>query len=357
MQTLQLLFEKTYKNIHFYSRKVSIDSKKTIICGPRKSGKSYLILDHLSNYEKESYLYIDFSDERIEPHLVAENLPIFLQKNPIKLLVIDHFDFSFQLPKVDEIIITTEFKNKEIEGFTKIWLFPLDFEEFISFEKKLTNIEHLFNLYTNYGTLPYTNHSSEQEYQRKIQSMLRLVLNDNTTFSIFKRFCELQGSKISLFQIYTQLKSFTKISKDKLYAITANLVEQQLLFLIEKWEQPNAAKKVYLLDFTFKDALSFKKDFPKRFENMVFLELLKRGKTIYYDENIDIYLPNERGVIFCSAFATPEAIEAKMRKLIGKLKTLNVTKVEIITLGNESTFTHEGIKFALLPFWQWALQL
>jgi len=357
MQTLQTLFETSFKNSLFFDRKIKITHKKTILHGPKKSGKSHVIVDHLSHYEKGSYLYIDFLDDRIEPNLVAENLPIFLQKNRIKLLVIEHFDFSFDLPKVEEILLTTCYSSKTLEGYEELILYPLDFEEFISFDKKHSNIEHLFNLYANNGTFPQIIQNSEQDYQRQMQAMLHLILNDTITFLTYKRLCELQSTKISLFQIYNQLKVFTKISKDKLYAITAELIDQKLLFLVEKYNQPNAAKKVYPIDFALKDALTFKKDFLKRFDNMVLLELIKRDKKVFYEEGIDFYLPDESLAILCVGFATTAAIEMKLQKLLPTFWALHVKRIEVVTLSSESAKDIEGFSFSIVPFWEWALQL
>ncbi|WP_223809713.1 ATP-binding protein [Sulfurospirillum multivorans] len=357
MQTLQFFYEMNFKNGLFLDRKLSITHKKTILYGPRKSGKSHLIVDHLSHYEKGSYLYIDFSDDRVEPHLVAENVSLFIQKNRIKLLVIEHFDFSFELPNVEEILLSTSFTCKTLAGFDSLTLYPLDFEEFISFDKKHSNIEHLFNLFASHGTYPHIVQSVEQDYQRQMQMMLHLILNDTTTFLIYKRLCELQGSKISLFQIYNHLKSFTKISKDKLYAITSELIDQKLLFFVEKYNQPSAAKKVYPIDFALKDALTFKKDFLKRFENMVFLELIKRDKNVFYEEGIDFFLPEESLAIVCVGFATTEAIEMKLQKLLPTFWALHVKRIEVVTLSSESAKDIEGFSFSIAPFWEWALQL
>ena len=357
MQSLEILYETIFKNNLFFDRKKNITQKKTIVYGPRKSGKTHLIIDHLSHYEKGSFLYIDFSDDRLEIDSLEENLFLFVKKHPIKLLVIEHFDFSFSLPKIDEIILTTIFTCKELEGFSKLTLYPLDFEEFISFDKKHSNIEHIFNLFANHGTFPQIVQYTESDHHRSMQDMLHVILKDETAFLIYKRFCELQSTKVTLFQIYNQLKSTMKISKDKLYAITANLIEQKLLFLVEKQGQPSAAKKVFQVDFALKNALTFKKDFLKRFENMIFLELIKRDKTLFYDDLIDLYLPKEHLAVFCIPFATDEVIQKKMKKLTYTLKSLHVNKVEIITLGNEESFVLDNISFSMLPFWDWALQL
>ncbi len=355
MQTLQILYETPHKNTLFFDRKVSITDKKTILYGPRKSGKTHLIIDHLSHYAKEHVLYIDFSDDRIEPSLVAEHLPLFLKNHPIILLVIEHFDFSFSLPNLPEIILSTPFTCKELEGFSKLTLFPLDFEEFIAFDKKHSNIEQIFNLYANHGTFASIVQSVEQDHHRQMQALLHLIL-DSTALCIYKRFCELQSTKVSLFQIYNHLKTFTKISKDKLYAITNALIDQHLLFLVGKFTQPNAAKKAYQIDFALKNALTFKKDFLKRFENMVFLELMKRGKRVYYEEGIDFYIPDEALAIICVGFAPQEVIERRIQKLLPSLWALHVKHIEVVTLSSESALAIEGMSFSISPFWEWALQ-
>ncbi|MDD3344336.1 MAG: ATP-binding protein [Sulfurospirillaceae bacterium] len=357
MQTLEILYETQHKNALFVDRKLTITHKKVLLCGPRKSGKTHLIFDHLSHYEKGSYLYIDFSDTRVERATIAEHLSLFLVSHPIVLLVLEHFDFSFEVPQVAEIIITTTLSEKSLNGFVKQTLYPLDFEEFIAFDKKHSNIEHLFNLFANHGTFPHINQLFELDYHRQMQAMLQIILPESTVFAIYKRFCELQSTKITLFQIYNQLKSTMKLSKDKLYTITTHLVENNLLFFVQKYNQPNVAKKVYAIDFALKNALTFKKDFLKRFENMIFLELLKREKEIYYDEGIDFYLPKEKTALFCIAFGTEEAIQSRMKKLMPSLLALDVHKVDIISLGNEGSFEIDSVNFTLSPFWEWSLQL
>ena len=357
MQTLQYLYENTFKNGTFFDRKVIITAKKTFLLGPRKSGKTHLILDHLSHYEKGSYLYIDLSDERIDKSEIAEYLGLFVKKNPIRLLVLEHFDFSFELPILDEIILTTCTPTSSIDGFETLTLYPLDFEEFIAFDKKHFNVENLFNLYTQQGTFAHIFQDNEQNSQRLTQEMLHIILGYGLEFLIYKRLCELQSTRVSLFQIYNSLKTFTKLSKDKLYAIVASLEQQKLLFWVEKYNSPSSAKKIYPIDFSFRNALTFKKDFPKLFENMVFLELIKRNKTIFYEEGIDFFIPNENLAILCIGFSTKEMIELKIKKLLPTVLSLHIKRIEVVTLSSENAFAVEGISFSILPFWEWALQL
>ena len=358
MEILEFLYEESIKNSSFIDRKVMIEQPKVILYGPRKSGKTHIVLDHLREYDKRSYLYIDLSDERFDRADIIDTLNTFIEKKPIQLLVIESYDFSFPLPSIKEIIVTTTSLPESLpKGFTVKRLFPLDFEEFIAFDKKHSNVEHLFNLYTNHGTFPHVVHNSDFEHAKMIQEMLHIMLPENTAYLIYKRYCELQGHKVSQFQIYNHLKSLIKLSKDKLYAITSQLVAQNLLFFVEKHEQPNASKKVYLIDFTFKNALSYKKDFIRQFENMIFLELIKRKKNIYYADGIDFYLTDESLAILCVGFATREMIEMKLQKLLPTFWQLHVKRIEVVTLSSESAQDIEGFSFTIVPFWEWALQL
>ncbi|MCD8477164.1 MAG: hypothetical protein LRY68_04000 [Sulfurospirillum sp.] len=104
------------------------------------------MFDHLSRYESKEYLYIDLADERIDKAEIIDYLETFVRQNSLQLLIIESFDFSFTLPYVPEIILTTPFTCKTLEGFHNDTLYPLDFEEFLAFDKKHSNIEHLFNL-------------------------------------------------------------------------------------------------------------------------------------------------------------------------------------------------------------------
>ncbi len=357
MQTLQYFYETNFKNSIFFDRKISITAKKTLLLGPRKSGKTSLIFDHLTHYDKKNYLYIDLGDERINRPEIADYLADFTIKNPIQLLVLEHFDFSFEIPLVEEMIITPTVPHTGLKGFETQILYPLDFEEFIAFDKKHFNIEHLFNLYTTQGTFPHLTHDSEQNSYRLIQEMLHLTLGYGLEFLVYKRLCELQSTRVSLFQVYNYLKALTKISKDKLYAITSFLEEQKLLFWVEKYRAPNATKKIYPIDFAFKNALSLKKDFPRLFENMVFLELIKRGKHLFYEDGIDFFIPEENLAILCIGFSTKEAIELKIKKLLPTFWTLHVKRIEVVTLSSANAFAVEGMSFSILPFWEWALQL
>jgi len=356
MRTLENLYEIKHKNHTYFDRKLSISSKKTILGGVKKSGKTHLIIDFLSNFKQDAILYIDFADERVDKTKIAQNLHKFVQSKPLEVLVIENFDFSFTLPSVENIILTCKESNAYLQGYTTLTLYPLDFEEFISFDKRHFNIEHLFNLHATLGTFPQIVLNSSNNNPLHVQEMLKVMLDGRIEFDIFRKLSETTGNKISLFQIYNQLKINIKISKDKLYEKIKKLEHEKMIFLVEKFSSPKSNKKLFLIDFTLKNSLTFKKDFLKTFENMVFLELMKQNHKMYYTDFIDLYIPNKNYAIFCIPFLTQELIKGKLSKIISHLKELHVNKIDIVTIGNEGEFWLKNVKCKILPFWDWALQ-
>lgn len=353
MEILENLYDIKHKNNHYHERKLSISSSKTLINGVKKSGKTSLIIDYLSNFNHNEILYIDLNDVRVDKNLVTKNLKSFIQKKQIKVLVIENFDNSFSLPEVEEIILTCK---DSIEGFETLTLYPLDFEEFISFDTRHSNIEHIFQLYANTGSYPQVILNSSNSVHWSMQEMLRVMISDPTEFEIFKKCSEALSSKISLFQIYNQLKTHIKISKDSLYKKVKKLEDEKMIFLVKKYGSPKSSKKLFLIDFALKNALTFKKEFLKRFQNMVFLELMKKNHSIYYSDYIDLYMPQNNYGVLCIPFLPQEMIKLRLEKILLHVKELGIKKIDIVSVGNEGEFWLKSTRCTIIPFWDWALQ-
>ena len=119
MRTLEACYEINFSKVNFIERKIKIEASKTIISGASKTGKSYLIYDFLSTFKSKEYLYIDLSDLRNAISDVSKNLEKFMETNEIIVLVLENFDFQFELPPCENIIISTS-KPKEIDDFENI---------------------------------------------------------------------------------------------------------------------------------------------------------------------------------------------------------------------------------------------
>lgn len=356
MNQVEQLYENMPKNQLFFPRKITLEAEKTVLCGAPKVGKTTLALDYLSNCEAKTSLYIDLNDTRLYLPNLEKDLQVFMKKSKINTLVIDNYDFNFAIPMLENIILICEECSKHLPGYKKQNLAPLDFEEYISFDKRHFNIEHLFNLYTHTGTLPQFI-AADIHYPQalKVQALFQGIHTNPINQALFAKLCVNQSQKTSLHQIYIDLKKNMKISKDKLYAIVEDYKNSRQLFFVEKFGSSKAAKKIYLYDFALKNAYTFKKDFLKTFENMVFLEIEKRYNNISYTDLIDFFCADDNLAILCIPFLTEEFIKMRLSKMMVHLKSLHVSSVEIISVGNEGHFLINGIECTLIPFWEWSL--
>ena len=354
MQLLELLYQREFKNISAVPRKLSIvEDDKIILCGARGSGKSYLIYDYLQFESYGSYLYIDFSDFRVAG-ITKENLERFIEEKKITTLVLENFDFSFTPPTVLKTIITTT-KYISLDGFVTKVLYPLDFEEFISFDKKFVSEQNTFNYFSIRGTYPLIVTSAKESYEKNFQLMLKSFYQDSLEFELVKELSLKQGSLITLLGLYKELKQKYKISKDKFYSLIKKLQEEYTIFLVPKFSSNSHFKKIYMIDFAIRGIVSYEKDFIKRFENIVFLELLKRGEEVYYDDMIEFILPQKKSAISCILFLPEGLLRGRIDRLLPKLKELGLNKLRILTLDAEFSFKKDGIECEVMPFWSFAL--
>jgi len=354
LQLLELLYEKEFKNLPIIPRKLSIaQDDHIILCGTRGAGKSWLIYDYLQFEAYGSYLYIDFLDFRVKD-ITKEKLERFIEEKNITTLVLENFDFNFTPPKVLKTIITTTKKIK-LKGFVTKVLYPLDFEEFISFDKKFVSEQNTFNYYTIKGTYPFVVTSQKENFEKNFQLMLNSFFKDELEFFLFKKLSLKQGHLITLLKLYKEIKEQTKISKDKFYTLIQKLQDEMSIFLISKYKKNSHNKKLYLIDFAIRGIVSYEKDFLKRYENIIFLELLKKDEEIYYHDRLEFILPKKSLAIIPVLFLPEGLLKNKMQLLIPIVKELGLQKLQAITLDPEFTFEESGITCEALTFWSFAL--
>ena len=356
MQLLELLYQKEFKNIPFISRKLSIaEDSKVILCGTSGSGKTFLVYDYLQFESYGSYLYIDFDDFRVSG-ITKDKLEKFCDEKKITTLVLENFDFAFEPPDVLKLIITSK-KKLYHDGYVTKILYPLDFEEFTSFEKKFISEQVSFNNFSRKGTYPHIALSSEESFEKNFNLMLKATFRDELEFFIVRYLSKKQGSIVTLLGLFKELKEQVKISKDKFYAVMKNLENQLFIFFVPKYGVSSYSKKLYLVDFAIRGIVSYEKDFLKRFENIVFLELLKRDEKIFYHDRIDFVLPEKSTAITTILFLPKQMIEQKINLLLPIIKSLGLIKLKVITLESEFEFERDGITCEVLTFWSFVFGL
>lgn len=356
MDILETLYEKPPTLSRFQERKVHIEHPNTLLLGPSGAGKTTLILDYLKNFKQEQFLYIDGNDLRLSEDIASLDLASFYEKNGLELLVIDNYNSSITLPKECNLILSSSDSSLHVKGLETLHVDYLDFEEFIAFAKGSVSPQHVFNLYANHGRHPGAIHLQETQWLEYLQNQVSLSCGDTNTLYLFKKITLLQSKPLSLHRLYTELKEKIKISKDTLYASSSYFQKHGLIHYLPKWQAPKTPKKLYLNDFALKNALSFERDFIRRFENIVFCELAKNHNEIFYSQKLDFYLPQSQTGIICIPFLPPELILRRFGGMLEHLKNLNISNLTVLTLGNEGEGKRDGIECEIIPFWDWALR-
>jgi len=354
MKTLEAAHQTDFSKIPFLERKISIESTHTLLYGPPRSGKSYLIMDYLCQFKHSEYLYIDFNDMRVDIKEIEHNLQEYILEYQIKVVALDNYNFQCKLPLCDEIIISSN-HIQSLENFKSLLVMPLDFEEYILHYPKLQTITNSFNSFLKYGNLPGLIDYSDEKKITRIQEIIKIYSKNDTQLEVLKLLLKSLGEKRSIFQLFTQLKKHIKISKDMFYTLCEQYEKNCLIFFIEKYNQPKAVKKLYAYNHTFLDCLSNQKNFTNEFANMVFLELLKNKDKIYYLDKIDFYIPQKNKFILAIPFFNALQVVKMTELLKPYIEKYNIKKITIITVGVEQTFFCEHIKVKALPFYEWAV--
>ncbi len=354
MKTLEAAHQIDFSKFNFNERKISITSKYTLLYGPPRCGKSYLIMDYLSKYDYLSYLYIDFSDLRVDKNEVILNLQTYIDENDIKAIAIENFNYQCEIPICDEIILSSNY-IQSLDKFKSLLVMPLDFEEYILHYPKLQSTTNTFNIFLKYGNLPGLIDYSDEKKITRMQEIVKLYSKNDTQLEVLKIIFKSLGEKRSIFQLFNQLKKYTKISKDMFYSLCEEYEKNCLIFFIEKYNQPKATKKLYAFNHTFLDCLSYQKNFTNEFANMIFLELLKKKHKIFYLDKIDFYIPNKNKLMLAIPFFNALQIAKVSAILLPYIKQLNIKKILIITIGIEQTFYCDNKEVRAIPFYEWAL--
>jgi len=336
---------------HYVERKTQILDKSCQLNGITQSGKTALLKHTLLGRKKSSYLYIDCDDVRIDIATFNAILGDFCKDNTLECVVLDNYHTTIIPPNVPQIIISSETQH-DFSTLESIRLYPLDYEEFLAYEHKYdsTALNHFFQL----GGFPGMHRIVSDDRNRSLQRSLQFSLNE-IEFALMLLAAKMTTQKVSAYTLYERLKSERKISKDVLYKSMEQLTTKGYLHQLSKFDHPRATKKLYLCDIAIKNALSTQKHFGRLFENLIYLEMLKREFELYYEEGIDFYLPRQQRVVLCMPFGNQEMLFKKIENIEAFIITHNVTKVEVVTMSSESELSHPFAAVEMIPFAIWAL--
>ncbi len=176
---MEILLEELYKtDIYvekFHFRKLFLDNLSYQINGITQSGKTKIVKNYLLGLKKNSYLYINCRDLRIDIDALNSTLQDFCTHNQITTLVLDDYRQEIKIFNVPQLIICCEVHYK-IDFLQTLKLYPLDYEEFLAYEHKYDSsaLNHFFQL----GGFAFMHKVNSDERVFYLQKALKSALEE-----------------------------------------------------------------------------------------------------------------------------------------------------------------------------------
>ena len=109
-------------------------------------------------------------------------------------------------------------------------------------------------------------------------------------------------------------------------------------------------------------SFKFSKDAGKLLENLIFLELRRRNKKIFYNRDnyeCDFIIQEKEKIVRAVQVTENLNADNEKREVEGILEAMNKFKLKegfIITLDEERDIEIKGKKIHVLPVWKWLLE-
>lgn len=380
------------------------DSRVLIITGIRRSGKSTLLKQMIQNVK--DYCYVNFEDERFIDFKAQDfeslnEVLIEIYNNPKiyffdEIQNIDKFElFVRRLQDQDKKVVITgsnsallsrELGTRLTGRYKSFEVYPFSFKEFLSFngtaysrddfylaEKKVKLLK-LFNDYFNLGGMPEYLKNKDIEYIRTVYE--NIIYKDVIArYSIKKQkivreLVNILLANISSLFTYNSIKKPLGLSNSiTVKEYISYLCNSYLFFELQKFDfsmkrQLTAPKKSYVIDNAFSRIMgfNFSENKGRLLENMVFIELKRRGKEIYYYSNnseCDFVIKTlnkiSSAIQVCYSL-TKENREREISSLLEAMQKFKLKVGYILTYEQEEEIRKDKKTIKVLPVLKWLLQ-
>jgi len=372
-----------------------------VITGIRRCGKSTLMRQLSAQYS--DFLYINFDDDRLMDFTLPDFptlMLVFEKTSPeIKVLFIDEIQnvigwerfvrrihdegYKVFLTGSNANLLSAELGTHLTGRHTRITLFPFSFRESLRFrsistggitEKKKAAILVEFDRYLAGGGFPEYLKYGDPEYLKRIYDDI-LYRDIISRFGIreikgFRQLAHYLFTNAANTATYNALKKTLGIrSVVSVRDYIGFLEEAYLIFECFRYDfslkkQYVNEKKLYCIDTGMRNAVAFRfsDDKGRMLENLVYIELLRRGKTVYFFKNPKEcdFITEEKGTVtgaiqICFELSR-ENRDRELRGLAGAMSTHTLAEGIILTYNQEETIIQGSSSIRVLPVWKWLIE-
>ena len=269
-----------------------------------------------------------------------------------------------------------------------VTVFPFSFPEFtlckgidtsdrVAILRERHRLRNAFDQYLRYGGFPETAFVESEQARKEVLVMYaRSILYQDITprFGIKKAqelenlFYYLTSNVASIFT-YNRLSSLVALNDKTIKEFVSYFVDAYLLFTVDAYgfsirEQIKSPKKVYAIDtgMAFATAFSFSENTGHYMENIVFLELKRRCKEVFYyrtANGLEVDFAIQEGNRLTELIQVTmdmKTEKTRARELKALLKAMDETQISswtIITYEDEEEIKAEGKTVRVIPAYQY----
>lgn len=373
-----------------------------VITGIRRCGKSTLLKQFQQELTKEGVknrqiISLNFEDLANEPfldyrtlysHIKSRLLP--QQTNYLffdEIQLVDQFqkaiDSLFLLPNVDiyltgsnAYLLSGEIATLLTGRYVEIKMYPLSFKEFASAYPASTPPESIYRLYIEFGAFPYVlqlNQDKElaNDYLHGLYSTIllkdvvaRRKISEVTVLeSMIKFLSDNIGNLTSIKRISDTLTSAgRKTSSHTVENYLSALIDCFIFYPVSRYDTKGMqylknGQKYYLADMGLRNLILGTKtgDAGHVLENVIYLELLRRGGDIYVgkagDAEIDFIVTHGEEKEYYQIALTVRDENTLKRELSPLLGLTDHNPKYLLTMDNDPLTIHNGIRQIYVPDW------
>ena len=390
----------------------SVAKEVIVIKGVRRSGKSTLLINEIKRLiadglNPKNILFVNFEDQRFrmfnEETLLEDIKNIYLEYvQPLGDIVImldevqnvDNWeqwvlkeyeltDNRLYVTGSNSHLLGVEFGTALGGRYLDIEVFPLSFKEYLTFHgvevtskaefiHKKMKIQQLFNSYIEHGGFPKTVMLEDKVLKKETLKSYydSILLKDIVARYRLKNYHIL--NELSLFLLsnnatinaYNRLKNNFSTSFDTIRDYMEYLLNSYMILSINKFDysykkQIANPKKIYAIDTGFSNSVSFNisKKIGANLENIVFLELRRKIKEIYYYKTekgleVDFLIRKENEIELIQVSVTLENEETYKRELRvfaqAEKELRGEVKCMLISMDDSKTLEYDGCEIQVI---------